>query len=268
MKSAKKTLVRLWKLFWKDEYNINIKTFLIQTIDDNVVHDFSFTLIEKVKFINWFRNNEIYDYCFVETLSDDGLENLIPVGSVEFVMDYYKLYHGIDNLLPINIPIELMKYEYLKRLVMFGSNKDMFKPKEKYFIKDNTKIKGITDIVSYDKLPNNDDWIISELIDIESEWRGFVFNGELLDIRCYVGEFDMFPNVDQVREMIGKYKNSPRAYTIDVGVNNDKGTFLIECHQFFSCGLYGFNHHSIPLMFSSCHKEIVKGERYGTRDKI
>lgn len=249
-----------------------MKTFLIQTVGGRVTHDFSFTLIEKVKFSNWFRDEKLYDYRFTQSLINTeglinkGLENLIPVGSVEFVQDYYNFYHDIDKVLPINIPYELWKEKYLKRYVMLKSmSGEYLFPYGKYFIKDNDKIKGITDIVSSCDIPNSSNWIISELIDIESEWRGFVFNGELLDIRCYTGRFDVFPDVELVREMIKAYQHSPRAYTIDVGVNKDKGTFLIECHQFFSCGLYGFDNSLLPQMFSSCHREIVEG-RFNARD--
>ena len=100
---------------------------------------------------------------------------------------------------------------------------------------------------------------ISEVVDIDSEWRGFVFNGELLGLRCYLGAFDLFPDVDLVREMIGVYKNSPRAYTIDVGVSQKLGTFLIEIGHIFSSALYGFNDcRVLPQMFISCHNEIIK----------
>ena len=45
---------------------------------------------------------------------------------------------------------------------------------------------------------------------------------------------------------------------LDVGIN-ENGTFVLECHNFFSCGFYGFsNHQLIPLMFKSWFRECVK----------
>lgn len=64
----------------------------------------------------------------------------------------------------------------------------------------------------------NDDFLISEIIDIKSEWRGFVLNGNLLDLRCYSGEFSAFPNVNTIYDMIKDYTEAPKAYTIDVAV--------------------------------------------------
>lgn len=45
-------------------------------------------------------------------------------------------------------------------------------------------------------------------------------------------------------------------YFLDVG---NSGTFVIECHDFFSCGLYGFADYSkLPHMFYKTFKEIIK----------
>jgi hypothetical protein len=58
--------------------------------------------------------------------------------------------------------------------------------------------------------------------------------------------------------MTQAYKSAPVAYTLDVGVNND-GTFVIECHDFFSCGLYGFAKLDIlPPMFSQWYHEFLR----------
>lgn len=243
-----------------------MKKFLIQVVGGQIVHDFSFHLLEAIKYQNWYRNEKLYSYRFCEDVCDNVYhDNYIPVGSVEFVLDYYRVYHGINNIKPINIPKELMTTGYLKRHAFISNYgvpiDNLMVP---MFVKSLNKIKGFTCIVNPKDQFNVPDgkFFISEVVDIDSEWRGFVFNGELLDLRCYLGAFDLFPDVDLVREMIGVYKNSPRAYTIDVGVSQKLGTFLIECHQFFSCGLYGFAHYNVlPQMFISCHNEIIKEGR-------
>lgn len=49
--------------------------------------------------------------------------------------------------------------------------------------------------------------------------------------------------------MITAYTNSPRAYTLDIGIN-EFGTTVIEVHPFVSCGLYGFHDLKVlPQMF-------------------
>ena len=44
---------------------------------------------------------------------------------------------------------------------------------------------------------------------------------------------------------------------------NEKETFIIEVHDFYSCGLYGFNQlNRLPYMFWSSHlKKLIKNER-------
>ena len=60
--------------------------------------------------------------------------------------------------------------------------------------------------------------------------------------------------------MIDRYESigdAPIAYTLDVGIN-DKGTFVIEVHDFFSCGLYGFADVGIlPSMLNRWFQEFI-----------
>lgn len=59
--------------------------------------------------------------------------------------------------------------------------------------------------------------------------------------------------------MIEGFKEAPEAYTIDVGVTSDGNTVLIEVHDFFSCGLYGFDDaKNLPNMYISTHKTILR----------
>jgi len=59
--------------------------------------------------------------------------------------------------------------------------------------------------------------------------------------------------------MIKTFKpEAPVAYTLDVGINN-RSTFVIEVHDFFACGLYGFaDLNLLPLMFYRWFKEFMK----------
>ena len=99
--------------------------------------------------------------------------------------------------------------------------------------------------------------MVSEYIDIDSEWRAFVFNNELVGLHNYSGDFTIFPDVKLIKIMIKDF-NYNGAYTLDIGVNL-KGTFIIECHDFFSCGLYGFEDYKLlPKMFISTWNKLIK----------
>jgi len=241
--------------------------FTIQTVKNDIIFDFAFHLKEAIKYNNWFYNEKVYDYQFCENIKNiktTNVKSLVPIGSVEFVLDFYKTYFDINNIKPINIPNELNKFKFLKRKIFKGSEKNSISnsTSKQYFIKDISKIKGFTDIVSFEEIPNNRDVLASEEIEILNEWRCFIYKGELLDIRSYNTSCFVYPNIDIIKEMINEYKNSPTAYTIDVGITDSGETVLIEIHQFFSCGLYGFmDYRVLPNMFIATHKEIIKNKR-------
>jgi len=213
--------------------------FLIQTMNSEVVNDFSFTLIESIKYQRWYYNTDI-NYTLSDTIIPDN--KYIPIGDNEFVQKFIKEVYNRD-VYPRNIPVEL--FGFAERTVINGTEKDI---KGKKFVKSNDKIKLFTEIT--DTAPPGN-YQISDIIDIDSEWRSFVFKKKLVGLQNYCGDFTIFPNVDTINKMIDTYKISPSAYTLDVGISGGK-TVIIEVHDFFSCGLYGFSDHRIlPQMFSS-----------------
>jgi hypothetical protein len=234
-----------------------VKKFLIQTINKEITFDFSFHLIEAIKYNNWYQNEKIYDYILSDKIEQH--EEFIPVGSLEFVFEYINKYYNLnkENIKPINIPHLLCKHEYLQREV-FIANKNNIKISQEMFVKSNTKYKSFADIIKDTESIPEDEYLISELIDIDSEWRGFVQNNKLVGLNNYSGDFKLFPNIQIIEQMINDYKDSPLSYTIDIGVNNN-GTFLIEVHPFVSCGLYGFAEYKIlPLMFIQGFKHMTR----------
>jgi len=226
--------------------------FLIQKIDHRVKHDFSFTLLESIEFQNWLQRDknamsskyiDFHDY--KNWWFKPFHQHYVPVGSVEFVLGWMEK-HNVPLPKPVNVPEEL--FGYAERGIFNGPHYDMDDILDERFVKSNDQIKGFKEVIDnkYD-LPEGN-YQFSELIDIESEWRAFVYQGKLVGLQNYSGDFTMFPNVDDIRCMIDAYKSAPIAYTLDVGVFDEK-TFVIECHDFFSCGLYGFADHNIyPYM--------------------
>lgn len=220
--------------------------FLIQTINNEIKHDFSFILLESIEYHNWLNSDNI-----TYQLTDDILlPDYTPIGSVEFVTRYLKQFHDIE-VKPINIPSELLDFKYTNRYVINGTEKDISSEK---FVKSNDKIKSFTEICSSAPKGN---YQISDLIDIESEWRVFIYNNKMVGLQNYSGCFKIFPDIKLIEEMIEQYESKPVAFTLDVGINKDK-TFIIEIHDFFSCGLYGFSDHRIlPFMFNRWFKNKI-----------
>jgi hypothetical protein len=171
----------------------------------------------------------------------------IPVGSVEFVSESLAL-QGYPVPKPRNVPVEL--FPFAGRNIFNGTEKDL--PFGASFAKSNDKIK--TDIE--DPLPAGN-YQFSSLVDFISEWRAFVWRGELVGLQNYSGDFTRFPDVDRIHQMIKAFKG-PCAYTLDVGIV-DGVTCVVEVHDFFSCGLYGFaDLQLLPLMLGGWYREYIK----------
>lgn len=254
--------------------------FLIQKVKNEIVYDFAFELIRSKEFYDWLGEGEFeieyaYDLLWPKQCGGLGGEsdfrNWVPVGSVEFVSRYL-LYHAPQQehmLYPLNVPPCLFKYsgrlisnvinpndmvkfdlEYLKR----GSTKVFRKSMHKIKSKEN----GLFDYdCTFEKFQG---FQISEYLDdIDSEWRVFVFKHQVLHLSNYSGSSLIFPNPDTILEIVEEYKKSrkaPIAYTLDLGVRDNK-TFVIECHRFFSCGLYGFSDYArYPKMLSQTWQEM------------
>ena len=227
--------------------------FLIQTIDGEVVHDFSFTLIEAIRYQKWLGRDMSYEFYNMWTPEErfgwDRPRGMIPVGTIEFVLSYYSEVEMKDiNLIrPINLP-ECFNPRVCKI-------KDFDGKEPEYHIKSTTKFKdpmnGIRTLEEIKSLPPESMWQISELEFILSEYRVFVRDGVILGCHFYSGEDPLiFPDGEEIKRMVKTYTNAPSAYTLDVMVTLERKTKPIEVHEFFSCGLYGFaDLKNLPWMF-------------------
>lgn len=217
---------------------------------------------------NWFynTNENIIRYKHIDNLSEDDLINGVPVGSVEFVQKFVN-YHN-KPFYPINIPDELNKYKFLKRKIWKIKGNEVISLLDIYgklFVKPNEKIKEFdafelnNSTISKLKGLLNINVMVSECINIISEWRVFVKKGPLsktvVDSRPYSWEkYPLTPDWDLINKMIEEYKNSPPAYTLDVGITDTGETVLIEVHNFLACGLYGADNFDIPKMINRAYK--------------
>lgn len=245
--------------------------FLLQTIRHQIVHDFTFAVLRAKEFYDWARDP--FDITFVEIGGIEAIREpdlYVPVGSVEFVSAYLR--HHYPNadpamLMPINVPEVLFPFagrkiadivhpEDVRKLAATGIQRVYRKSLLDIKDKDN----GVTVFEADNPLLVMSQ--VSELIDIRSEWRVFVFHGQILHAACYCGEPLVFPDADAIRAMVAAYDGAPSAWTLDVAVTAAGDTVVIECHRFFSCGLYGFNDYArLPKMLSQAWNEMKNSKR-------
>lgn len=235
--------------------------YSIQTVKEEVRHDFSFFLMESVRYQKWLKPkmNENMKWEFHQNFHTVPFGN-VPVGSIEFVTGHLREHYDLTPK-PLNVPFELK--DFAGRDVFDVSGKYVGLSPGKYYVKSKEKLKSkLNGPINRDLSYTEDYYQVSEIIEIDSEWRFFVFEGELVGSGWYSGDFLKYPDSNTVKEMIKYFTKQPVAWTLDVGVKSNGDTVIIEAHDFFSCGLYGFSDPRIlPQMFSRWFFEYVKNNR-------
>jgi hypothetical protein len=80
----------------------------------------------------------------------------------------------------------------------------------------------------------------SEVVSFKSEYRAFVCNRNVLDVRHYWGDPTVTPQEATIGAIIVAFgPDAPDAYAIDVGVLPSDDTALIEVNDGFALGSYG-----------------------------
>lgn len=229
--------------------------FLIQT--DSTSLDIEYYIIKELLK----KNKYLHSYSEINTdeLEYIGKENIVPIGDIPFVTKWLKQVHGITRENPIEIPEYLRADEFLKRNYMIVSW-DKIPRTGKFFLKDVSELKSFgneinatyTDIDNlfnyvpkskYDSslvLDKEHRYLVSELFNIQSEYRVYVINGKIEAISNYNGDVTILPDIHLINKAVGiinKNEEWLKSYTIDVMVG-PKGTALIEVHNFASVGLY------------------------------
>lgn len=201
---------------------------------------------EAMRFRQWRDPNSRDIQCFLvrdnETCVWDADGSIIvPVGSIEFAEQFL-----CTPIRPINVPPQLQTLKFAGRHISEGGPND-YAAFCKRFGVDHAFIKSMEQCK--DDLTNEHfhsglikAQFSTPLPQIDAEWRVFVHRGIIVDCRPYAcaSRIPRSPNEDAVMAMVDTYTDCPPAYTLDVAVCGDK-TFVVECHNFISCGLYGFD---------------------------
>jgi hypothetical protein len=215
--------------------------YLIQTengvIDDIEVFQFNKIISKQEKF-------KIHSKLLSDTYEVPNGNDYIPVGDLHYIQGHLKTYWNIDTMNPIEVPMILRKEKYLRRKYEIVEAKNV--PKDGYwFIKEASKLKGwihLGEVGLYRDSIKSGIYVVSEPVDIISEYRVIVLNGIIQAVRHYDGNPLSFPDVNLIYEMVtilSSQNDIPKAFTMDIATSN-VGTILIEVHPFVSVGTYGY----------------------------
>lgn len=165
---------------------------------------------------------------------------------------YYLTKLGIPVPAPLNIPYSLNNEFYLKRNIEIKTLHefyDTWNGECPIFIKPYDKVKlfagGVIRKASskdfFKEFPDDTKILISNYIDMSSEYRCFVNRGKLVGMKHYNSDFRLFPDMKIIDKAIFEYKNAPISYSIDFAVSENNETILIEANDGWSLGCYGLD---------------------------
>jgi hypothetical protein len=194
----------------------------------------------------------------------------IIVGSVETSVAFFK---ALNTPIPPSISYHEEVFPFLFRTPVIQKIGELDK-EFPYFIKPSEEIKLFTGSVIenqsqldlllkfYDGVTVETKVWKSPVVDFVSEYRCFINQGELRGIKHYKGDFESFPDISFIKEIISAYKSSPISYTIDVGIDTTGKTILVELNDMWAIGSYGLD----GTIYTKCLRDrIHQITGYGVR---
>lgn len=143
-----------------------------------------------------------------------------------------------------NYPEELL--EFCGRRIWNVKLKNLKEEKLPIFIKTAEEkaakdiiVNSWADISEYEHLDPESEILCSEVMNFVSEWRCFVYYGEILGIQFYNGNKQSQCERSVVEAAVKTYSDIPAAYSLDFGVTDDGRTLLIEMNDGMAIGCYG-----------------------------
>lgn len=238
------------------------------------------TLKRAQQYHSWKNDNKdifiiVEDSCL--NVNDIDPKEWCPIGSVGYCHSYYERHFGL-NLKPLNVPLQLQHFAGRNIIdIKLPLPKKNIEKDFRIFIKSNDLEKwennGVYQMsdLSSSNIFSTGSYQLSEIVDIVAEFRCFVYRGELLSVNRYLGDMWTYLNRNVVEQIIASYIDCPTCYTLDMAVicksiYNDIEhkqdsmlvTGVLEVHDFYACGLYGFQDlEKLPFMYWASHLDKI-----------
>ena len=133
---------------------------------------------------------------------------------------------------------------------------------------------SILNLIPLAKIPDTAEVWVCEPMDIVSEFRVYVDDGEILGVKHYYGDWSITPDKSFIEDVVRAYKPCPTAYGIDIGVlgnvapkQTQKGlswydsTFVIEVNDGCNLGNYGLDSiHYGEMIVSRWYEIMTEGK--------
>jgi hypothetical protein len=187
------------------------------------------------------------------------IKNNLFVGSVEFMKEVFSKIGKENVRVPKNSNRE-------HKVMTLGDAKEIAKSGQSIFIKPfdiklftgfildqmvHTSISDVSDdtnVMVYDVFSSK----------IKSEFRCYINNNRVVDVRNYSGDLFCYPNEEYLKNVIDINKDFPISYTIDIGVLENGDNVVIEYNDMWAIGNYGIPNELYLRLLRDRYFEIVK----------
>lgn len=197
----------------------------------------------------------------------DSLEDLgSTVGVAGYIGDVHRGLTKLGKSIPPNIDYPPSLHEFLGRKIWAGTLNEVRGSVSKLFVKPREhklftgfvwhpldRDSRMRVVIQHDDCPV---WI-AEPVEFVSEYRSFILNQDIIDVRKYKGDWSKAPDRDIVERAVKAMESPPHAYCLDWGVTSDGRTLLVEMNEGFAFGHYGLHPVSYARMLSARWMEMT-----------
>lgn len=200
----------------------------------------------------------------LETLEDLGQD----VGVVGYIGDVHRALKRLNKGVPAPLDYPAALRGYLHRSVCRTTLGKVLASTQRVFVKPvEPKIftgfvwegpKG--QFIRTAGLPNETEVWISEAVEFLSEYRVFVLDGQILDVRRYRGDWSLALNAELTKEAVALFhrdSGSPRAFCLDLGVTKRSDCCLVETNLAYAFGHYGLRSEFYAQMLEASWQEMT-----------
>lgn len=176
---------------------------------------------------------------------------IVPVGSVPFVKHALRqMGKSLPEHTPYPSELSHLLYRNVQKMRSLRDAKEIVNEGRRLFIKPADGWKRFTGFVAefgddyrFNGASASKPVWISDAVTFVSEWRAYVVDGEVIDVRFadHGGDRTVEPNLDVINKAVSALYQAglaPNGFVIDFGVLDTGETALIEMNDGFSFGAY------------------------------
>jgi ATP-grasp domain, R2K clade family 3 len=203
----------------------------------------------------------------------DEMSDLGPtVGVAGYIGDVHRALKKLGRPIPMNVDYPKCLEHTLHRNIRRGFLGEVRASMVPVFVKP-VQQKEFTGMVWYGRAedrrkivtqPDDVEVWISERVTFRAEYRSFILNDVVLDVRRYKGDWSLAPDrrvVEDAVATLALQKQAPRAYSLDWGIDDQGRTLLVEMNDSFALGHYGLHPVLYARMLSARWYEMTSNEQ-------